>query len=83
MTFDPDLTFIVEYILPELGRDIQTTASKTFMTTQKILESELYEFASKQGLIFQLENTTGLNGQERIHIFDEKKRTHVLALEIK
>jgi hypothetical protein len=85
MEYQPDKQFLVQYILKELGRDIYTTVSKTYNKFEKVTATNLFNFAREQSLVFQLEESTIKLRDctlQRIHLYDDKKRTHLLALEM-
>jgi len=84
MEYNENKEFLIQFILETIGRDIYTTASKTYKKFQNVKASDLFEFAKANSLIFQLEESSiklTKGALERIHILDDKNRTHILALE--
>ena len=82
LEYKENQSYLVEYRLENLGRDITAPGYKRFTSMQKVTAKELFEFAKELALTFQLEETTVGIGLSRIHIFDDKNRTHILALEL-
>lgn len=82
MSFDKNKEYLVSFILKDIGRDIQTKASKTYKIGDRVTAEELNKFAQDNEMIFELVDAPIVfTTIKKISIKDYKERPHITALE--
>jgi len=78
---DNNKQFVVSFVLQELGKDIQTEASRKFVVGQRVTTEQLENFSADYGLVTEIGTAQGLNKQ-RITLKNHLGRVHLMGLEI-
>ena len=81
-TEEQTATYLITYVLQELGRDIKSEISKVFSTTNKTTKQQLLDYCATHEMIFERGHSTATN-TEKIRITDYKRRCQLEAVRIK